>query len=138
MINRYRLFCLVFVLIICLPLCHAQEYRNATGSEKDLDILGPDGTKINKAKFELGPGMEIIKVGEINIVAPKGTRVHKVGSHVIFEDIGEYLGRKFDELDKRLEKIELQQGQLKDELGQLKKELEGMKSSLLQDTNVKR
>lgn len=55
------------------------------------------------------PGMEILKVGDANILVPKGTRMRKEGDLNVVEDISEYSSRKFLETEKRFDRLELDQ-----------------------------
>jgi hypothetical protein len=123
-----------FFFIVPVLSAYAQESINQTQDKLVLqeqtqdtdspDIRIPEGTKVDKKNFRLGPGMEITTLGEINIVAPRGTKVRKEGSQIIFEDSGEYLGRKFDEMESRFAKIEARQEELKDMLERLDKAVE--------------
>jgi len=67
--------------------------------------------------------MEVISLKGTNIVAPKGTRVFDMGSWIKVEDIGEFLGRKFDEIQTRLSQLAQQQEQLREELLEIKESL---------------
>ena len=81
--------------------------------------------------FKLGPGMAVVNVKGLNIVAPKGTRVQDKGSWVEIEDLGQFLGRRFDETEGRLQRLEQQQGLILEELAQIKKSMEELKQSKL-------
>lgn len=45
-------------------------------------------------------------MGGLNILVPKGMRVRKEGSQIVFEDIGEYLGRRLQFLEDRVDALE--------------------------------
>ena len=70
------------------------------------------------------PGMEVKNVGGINVIVPQGTRVHKEGSQIVYEDLGEYLGRRFYELTERLETLRGEQEKQSALLSQLQQEIE--------------
>jgi flagellar capping protein FliD len=90
----------------------------------DVTILAPLGKKVEQDKIRVGAGMELTQFGGLNIIAPKGTKIYKEGSQILYEDLGEFLGRKFDEIDNRLGQIEKKQEELKSQLEELKKSLE--------------
>lgn len=96
------------------------------GDTEVIDAVDYEGKRIRTSKDKIGPGMEIIQLDEVNIVAPKGTRVRKQGSQILFEDSGEYLGRKFDEIDKRFADVESRLQDLGNETRSLRKALTGM------------
>lgn len=129
--TRMKTSLLIFLFLINAVFCFAQVYNNETENQTGITIVAPSGNKVAEGKFKLGPGMEVIKFGEVNIVAPKGTRVQKEGSQIVYEDIGEYIGRRFYEIEKHLEQIEVKQEGLEIEIGQLKETLEDIRKSSL-------
>lgn len=123
---------IVIYVLYFMPLTNsAQELpssgiRNTTIDERDGNIIGLDGKKIDTKNLRVGPGMEVIEIGETKVVVPKGTKVHKTGSLITFEDTGEYMSRRFEELDTRLKQIEAQQEELRKELQELHKMVDGL------------
>ena len=125
--------CITFVLVLAHVSGHAQSldpenrsielYQKEDREGKALDYLTITGKKVREKDFKLGPGMEVISLKGTNIVAPKGTRVFDMGSWIKVEDIGEFLGRKFDEIQTRLSQLAQQQEQLREELLEIKESL---------------
>lgn len=62
-------------------------------------IVTPSGAVLQGNDSVAGPGMEIKDVGGARVIVPKGAKVYKEGSRIIFEDIGEYLARRFETLE---------------------------------------
>jgi len=87
---------------------------------QDLKAITYEGNSVSISGDNVGPGMEVIKIDQVNIIAPKGTRVRKEGSQVVFEDLGEYLGRKFDEIEQRFSQIEASQEELKKQMEEIR------------------
>jgi hypothetical protein len=81
--------------------------------------------------FELGPGMEVVKIGRANIIVPKGTKVENKGSWIKVEDLGDYLGRSFDAMDNRLKKLEATQEEIVKSLEKLSSSIEELRSQAL-------
>jgi len=73
----------------------------------------------NQTNMDVGPGMEVIKHGNVNVIVPKGAKVREEGGKLTIEDIGDYTGRKFEETDQRLAAIEETQQELREKIEQL-------------------
>lgn len=73
----------------------------------------------NQTNMDVGPGMEVIKHGNLNVIVPKGAKVREEGGMLTIEDIGDYTGRKFEETDQRLAAIEETQEELREKIEQL-------------------
>ena len=58
------------------------------------------------------PGMELIKIGKTNVLAPKGARINKVAGFQTIEATDQYAARKFMEVENRLKAIEANQRKL--------------------------
>ena len=65
-------------------------------------------------------GMETIREGNVNVVAPKGGQLRKQGSVMLIETADEYASRKFSDAEEHFKRIEK-------ELETQKKELEDLK-----------
>ena len=77
----------------------------------------------NKINQEVPEGMEAVQIGGSGwLIIPKGAKTHKVGAQIIVEGVKEYMSRRFEETDQRLEKIERS-------LADLSKEIETLKGS---------
>lgn len=79
-------------------------------------LYAPTAAKVGTDAQRLRPGMEIISVDGLRILAPKGLRVRKEGSHIQYEDTGEYLARRFDEHDQAIAAVQSQVNELTQEL----------------------
>lgn len=66
------------------------------------------------------PGMELRKVGKINILLPEGTKISKVGNRIITEGANEYMARRFLEIEARFEAIKKEQDALRKIIEDLK------------------
>jgi len=87
-------------------------------------IEGPRGSRVDPKGFTLEPGMKIVSMNGTNIYLPEGTLVKKAHGVIYYEDIGEYLARRFEDIDKRLSQIEVSQQELKSQVQQLKQAVE--------------
>ena len=76
-------------------------------------------TKVNQ---EVPEGMEAVQIGGSGwLIIPKGAKTHKVGAQIIVEGVKEYMSRRFEDTDTRLEKIEKSLADLSQEIETLKK-----------------
>ncbi|MFH0827172.1 MAG: hypothetical protein V1923_04745 [Candidatus Omnitrophota bacterium] len=120
--KRIALF-LTFVFVFAIVPGHAQSldpedkfvepYQRENREGKALNYLTITGKEVREKDFKLGPGMEVISLKGTNIVAPKGTRAFDMGSWIKVEDLGEFLGRRFNEMQTRLNQLAQQQEQLR-------------------------
>jgi hypothetical protein len=61
----------------------------------------------NNTNAVVPEGMEAVRIKGINLLVPKGTKIDLNGAGVlIIEDISQYMGRKFEEIESRLKKAE--------------------------------
>ena len=74
-------------------------------------------------------GMEIKKVGNVNAVVPKGTEVTNEGGAVVIESTSQYVSRKLEDLERRIDKMEAEQEKLQEEIKELKERLSSKGSS---------
>ena len=92
-------------------------YGTQGSADADIKYLkGEDYNPDGQGGYKLGAGLEIIKVGDLNIIAPKGSRIRRHGSQIILEDPAEYLGRKFDDINKRFSVLENNQQDIQAQL----------------------
>ncbi|MCF7871364.1 MAG: hypothetical protein K9L77_02585 [Candidatus Omnitrophica bacterium] len=53
------------------------------------------------------PGMEVIKIGNVNYIVPEGTKVRKQKDGIIkLEGRLEYVARRFSEIEKKISELE--------------------------------
>ncbi|MCF7875301.1 MAG: hypothetical protein K9L87_02440 [Candidatus Omnitrophica bacterium] len=63
------------------------------------------------------PGMEIIKIGNVNYIVPEGTKVRKQEGGIIkLEGRLEYVARRFSEMEEKIAQIEKENETLKEKL----------------------
>jgi len=93
---------------------YAQDYDKPS-SDKDTENITSE--TVNK----LRPGMELRKIGGINMVVPKGTQIYKEGSLIRMEEDGDYTARRLEEVDSRFNKLEGRQKKLEEDIQELRK-----------------
>ncbi|MFH1593525.1 MAG: hypothetical protein ABID09_02380 [Candidatus Omnitrophota bacterium] len=91
-------------------------------------ILGPAvifaEDEANVGSVKIRPGMEIKKMGDANILVPKGARLERRAAEMNIEDTAEWAARRFEDVDDRFKKVEFEQEILKKELAGLKEIIE--------------
>ncbi|MEI6631178.1 MAG: hypothetical protein WCL25_01015 [bacterium] len=93
--NKVTLILAVFIALLSLPV-QAQE---------------------DKKEEALPSGMEKMKIGRATeLVVPVGTKTYKKGDLVVLESAGEYVARRFVEMEERLLRIEAQEKELKEKI----------------------
>ena len=80
----------------------------------------PEGESAKTEKITVRPGMELKRVGGINLVIPEGAKVYQEGSHLAMEEPEEYAARRFKEMDARITAIENRQKEMTCEIDKLK------------------
>ena len=129
--------CLLLLFFSCMGMtaAGAQEYYTTEEVRSQYDQLSGGGTvyapTASPAKNDdtqpLSPGMEVKNVGGINVIVPQGTRVHKEGSQIVYEDLGEYLGRRFHELEQLVFVMQKEISRQSAQLEALRQDLEALK-----------
>lgn len=106
-------------------------YQKKDTEGEAFNYLTITGKEVREKDFKLGPGMEVIRLKGTNIVAPEGTRVFDMGSWIKVEDLGEFLGRRFDEIQAGLQQLKKEQEQLRQELKEIRESLEELNENSL-------
>lgn len=70
------------------------------------------------------PGMELKKLGGINMLVPEDTQVYRDRGRWIMEGPDEYAARRFKDVETRLQAVESEQEKLRQELERLKGRLQ--------------
>lgn len=78
----------------------------------------------DKEKIAVGPGMELLEIGTVRVIVPKGTLYEDKGSKVEVEGIGEYVGRRFLEVEAHFSELEAREEVLRAEIEELKQKVE--------------
>ena len=115
-------------LLICLTAAMpssglAQTYDDPADKE---DTGKPYGEGAHSSP-EIPSGMELISVGGIRMIVPKGTKVGKKGSLLIMEGTDEFAARRFEEMNTRLETMEANQKDLGKTVDDLKREISDLR-----------
>ena len=95
----------------------AQEYENDSKKQDDVHRENPESIGTPP------PGMEIRKIGGINMMVPEGTQFYTQGSQLKMEEASEYSARRFKEMDERFQKMEEKQRKLEEEVKELRTQL---------------
>jgi len=80
----------------------------------------------NKDKFAdvvIPPGMELKKIGSLNLVVPIGAQIRKDRSQWIMEGPEDFAARSISEIKARLDDMEKEQGELKKSIEELKESI---------------
>jgi len=94
------------------------------GEESDRSSMAPgDPYVVPGTQIRIPPGMELLKSGDINIVVPKGARLHKVNDLTLIESAEEYAARKFEIAEARLDRLEDELAGMRKELKELHREI---------------
>ena len=101
-------------ITICLIVCLSAVFHAAfafAGEKDDFPV-------------EITPGMEVIRVGNADIVVPKGSQVFDNKGFISVESISQYTGRRMFELEERLSGIDDRQSEFEKDAAALRKQLE--------------
>jgi hypothetical protein len=120
---------ILFIFMLAGSLMHisAQETDNYSTTMMGNSTVPP---------LEVGPGLEVIQVGNVNVVVPKDSKVRKEGAQIVVEDISAYVGRKFVDMDKRFQDIEDRQVQMQQGLDQLQASVNNLTNATLRSENT--
>jgi hypothetical protein len=83
------------------------------------------------------PGMEIISIGNVNHIVPKGTKVRKKDGVVTFEGRFEYISRKFNEVEEKISALKEENKILETKFEDLKKSIDSKKIDESVETDQK-
>ncbi len=117
-----------FILVIILIFCAINPVRNCISN--GVNAYAEEGENKNRyedyiyteeGNLRIPPGMELKKVGNTNILIPKGGKIFKAADTLIVESTGEYAARKFLEMEERFDRIEKEQEIIRREIEELKK-----------------
>ena len=103
------LFCPVYI-------ARAQMDKNEAHNNAD----DGDNHKSKNAEPVIRPGMELRKVGGLNLIVPEGSEIYKDRGRWVMEEPEAFAARNFKEIKSRLDKLEKENQSLKDEVEKLK------------------
>ncbi|MBN2453477.1 MAG: hypothetical protein JXB40_04370 [Candidatus Omnitrophica bacterium] len=92
--------------------------------------------KDKESAIDVPVGMELRKIGGMNMIVPEGAQVRKRNSLVVMEEPEEYAARNIFEIKARMNKIEERQKALEKEIEELK-EIARAKSEIASSANEK-
>lgn len=78
---------------------------------------------------ELRPGMELKKIGAINVIVPKGSEIYEKNGLYILESAEEYAARKFKDVEERFALLEERAESAENKLEKLTVEIEELKEA---------
>ena len=116
---RYRvLFVLVILSSIILPV--SSMAQDEEGYNKPEESASDTVAKNKTANVTVPPGMELRKIGSLNLVVPEGAQMRKEKSQWIMEGPEDFAARSISEIKARLDGIEKEQKELKESISSLK------------------
>ncbi len=119
-IIKITLFILLASFACFRPASLAQDY---TDSENKADTEDVTPETVNK----LRPGMELRKIGGINMIVPEGAKVYKQGAMLIMEEDGDYSARRFKDMNDRFFKLEEKEKLLEERYKKLEEEVKELR-----------
>jgi len=108
----------VFLLLFSFVTSVNAENYLSSGSNT---VLGAETRKSNP-ELKIPSGMENIRIGNVNHIVPIGTKVERKGDIVIFESSGEFMARRFLDIESRLENMEKEVKKMGENINLLKEE----------------
>jgi peptidoglycan hydrolase CwlO-like protein len=75
-------------------------------------------------------GMEDVKIGTVDTIVPKGSKMRREGNVTFLESTDAYAARRISDMESRLSKIESNEQQIKREIETIKASLEDIKNRL--------
>lgn len=122
-IRKIILF-ILFVSFACFQaVSFAQEYKDNEERAYNEDVTSEP---VNKPL----PGMEVRKIGGINMMVPEGSRVYKQGATLILEDDGGYAARRLKDMNDRFFKMEEKQKYLEERYKKLEEEIKELRKAV--------
>jgi len=91
--------------------------------DKPLETTPEVRVKDSSGNVIIPPGMEIKKIGGLNLVVPEGAQMHKERSQWVIEGAEDFAIRNISEIKTRLTVIEKEQKELKKSIEDLKESL---------------
>ena len=119
---KYRaLFIPVLPLFMLFAAQAIAQDENDKDYKKGAEYASEISTNDKSGDIKVPPGMELKKVGSLNLVVPAGSQMHKDRSQWIMEGPEDFAARNISEIKARLDGIEKEQEELKKSIEELKK-----------------
>ena len=115
------------LFMLALPLSFLFTGSAGAQDEKDESYSKPAEyaseitVRDRSGDIKVPQGMELKKIGSLNLVVPEGSRVRKDRSQWIMEGPEDFAARNISEIKTRLDGIEREQKELKKSIEELKK-----------------
>lgn len=84
-------------------------------------VLGVICFSLQADEKKAPPGMEIISIGNVDYVVPKGTKIKKKDGIISLEGRFEYIARRFSEVEEKISLLENENKVLENKFEDLKK-----------------
>jgi len=123
----FTVFCNLFLISLSNPHRLFSDNEPYKLGEKYGKKYG-DTYKSGKDFVEVPYGMEIKKIGGINMIVPEGTEVRRTGSRLHIETAEEYSARKFKLLEKNMDTLNMKNTELRKQIDVLTEEIERLKT----------
>jgi len=88
------------------------------------------GEENKEKEITLRPGMELKKIGGINMIVPEGTEIYEENGQFRVEGVEEYAARRFRKTEERMAELEENQRELKEEIRKLKEGVEELQDMI--------
>ncbi|MFA5143419.1 MAG: hypothetical protein WC522_04540 [Candidatus Omnitrophota bacterium] len=127
----------IIFLMLVLPIQYivlAQDEAVKEGENQDVK----EAEAITRESISrVRPGMEVKKIGGLNLMVPEGTKFYREGAQIRMEEEGEYSARRFKEMDARLQKVENKVRGIETGMEELRKNIEAVRKSSNPDPSTK-
>ena len=134
MLKKYFLAILIMVLFLFQGASYAQSDDTGSGTQEitteEQTDKDKEAEKIrNETRAGMRPGLEVKKIGGLNMLVPEGTKFYKEGAQIKMEEEDAYSARRFKEMDTRLQKAENRISSLEHEISELRNLIETIQKS---------
>ena len=118
---KYRvLFMLILLLSILFESGAIAQDEKSDSVNNPAEYSTETVVKDKPGNVVVPPGMELRKIGSLNLVVPEGSRIRKDRSQWIMEGPEDFAARSISEIKKRLDDMEKEQKELKKSIEELK------------------
>ena len=130
MIKRILLIALIIAPFCLQGRAYSQTDDAGYGQQSKDDSNQDTSAGQNLPFSQVRPGMEIKKVGGLNMVVPVGTQFYKEGAQIKMEEDGQYAARRITEMDAHLQKMDEKLIKLNEVMIKLAEEVEALRKAV--------
>lgn len=112
--------CVTAMLVISILAFFVSTALAQNEEQKDYNNNTANGDENRTNGMTIRPGMELKKIGGLNLIVPEGTQIYRNGAQLIMEEADDYTARNLKEMKSRLDKVEKGQEELKNEFEKLR------------------